>query len=121
MNEEQQKKEVSDLKFSDFQSAGLKFKHESKNIFECFDIGEEEHKDMAKALASVAKTANSPSTIIEGTLNLDVPTKWKIVGILKLGEALKASQVASMLGDIPDNAPGNIAKAMILLGMLGGK
>jgi hypothetical protein len=106
----EQKKEVSDLKFSDFSDAKIAFKHDAKGLFEACDIGDEEAKDMGKN--------------IESLINLDCSMKWKAVGLFKagetLGKAMMASQIMDSLKGIPDNMPGEIVKAFILLALMGG-
>jgi hypothetical protein len=120
MGEEQIKKQMSDLKFSDFQSAGLKFDHTKDGMLEGMGIGKEEFEDMRRAMTACASTGSTLTEKIEATINADVPTKWKIVGLIKLGESASSMRTVEALQEIPDGAPGMIVKAMVLLKTIGG-
>jgi hypothetical protein len=115
-----QKKEVSDLKFSDFQSAGIRFDHTQDNTLTAMGIGEEEYQDMKKAMMEAVAGTQSISEGIDKTINADVPMKWKIIGLLKLGETRAAMNSIDAISKIPDNAPGAVVKAMAMLTILNG-
>lgn len=119
--DEKLKKEVSELKFSDFQSAGITFKHDATGVLECLGIGEEEAKDMGRFLTEMKLGGNAPSHVLEATINGDCKTAWKVVSILKLGEAIKTSQLVNAISKLPDETPLPIAKAMLIIALIGGE
>lgn len=118
--EQEQKKEMSDLKFSDFESAGLKYDHSQDNVCDALGIGEEEYKDMATTMRAASEGSTTMSQAIQNTLECDAPTRWKIIALLKIGEAHAKGRTARALKAIPDGVPGELVKAMMTLEVMTG-
>jgi hypothetical protein len=117
----EEKKETSTLKFSDFESSGMQFDHSKKDIFEAMGIGDEERDDLAKCMINAQGDTKTCTEAIEKTLNVDAPTRWKICGLLKVGEKMSMLRVLEMIHKMPDDLPPQLFKMILAVSIMTGK
>ena len=120
MNENNENKQQSDLKFSDFENSGITFDHSKSNVFEAMGIEEDEQNDLASCMIKAQEGTKTCTNAIENTLKTDAPMKWKICGLVKVGEKMGILKAIAAIREIPEDTPPQLMKLMLVMTLLHG-
>ena len=109
------KKELSDLKFSDFMGSGHVYDHTKENPWEAIGATNDDCNMVRTKMLDTSKTVKSFSACIEENLKLDMPAPWKAMGFMKLGEGILKARLLGIVEHIPEGIPVPALKGLLTI------